>query len=87
MRPSGLLVSLSLVPLALARAFPPARLESRKEDSCSSVQPSASAPHKNFWGSLTKKETADVLAFLHRDATGFNLTVAENATRYLLDPM
>ncbi|KAM0297109.1 hypothetical protein ACHAPM_009978 [Fusarium culmorum] len=80
MRPSGLLVSLSLVPLALARAFPPARLESRKEDSCSSAQPATSAPHKNFWGSLTKKETADVLAFLHRDATGFNLTVAKNAT-------
>ncbi|RGP60861.1 hypothetical protein FSPOR_10362 [Fusarium sporotrichioides] len=82
MRLVDFFVPVSLVHLALARAFPPERLDSRNQDSgpvCSAEQPSTNAPHKNFWGSLSKRETADVLAILHSNATGFNLTVAEKA--------
>jgi primary-amine oxidase len=53
------------------------------EGSCSGDQPPSVAPHKNFWGGLTKEETRDVLALLHSDAVGFNLTAAQNATRYV----
>ncbi|OBS29614.1 hypothetical protein FPOA_03550 [Fusarium poae] len=83
MRLSNLLVPASLVHLVLARAFPAEKLKGRQLDQepvCSPVQPTTKAPHKNFWGSLTKKETADVLALLHSNATGFNLTVADKAT-------
>lgn len=86
MRLLNLFVPVSLVHLVLARAFPPGMLDSRKLDAgpvCSSSQPSTNAPHKNFWGSLSAKETADVLALLHGNATGFNLTTAEDAGRYV----
>jgi primary-amine oxidase len=89
MRLVDFLVPASLVHLVLARAFPTERLKGRQLDQepvCSSAQPSTKAPHKNFWGSLTKKETADVLALLHSNATGFNLTVAEKAGRYVFVP-
>jgi primary-amine oxidase len=88
MRLSNLLVPASLVHLVLARAFPAEKLKGRQLDQepvCSSAQPTTKAPHKNFWGSLTKKETADVLALLHSNATGFNLTVADKATRYVFN--
>ncbi|EMD62215.1 hypothetical protein COCSADRAFT_183317 [Bipolaris sorokiniana ND90Pr] len=54
--------------------------EQRAEGSCSGEQPPSVAPHKNFWGGLTAAETRDVLALLHSDAVGFNLTNANNAT-------
>ncbi|KAJ5022897.1 copper amine oxidase [Bipolaris maydis] len=54
--------------------------EQRAEGSCSGEQAPAVAPHKNFWGGLTAAETRDVLALLHSDAVGFNLTNANNAT-------
>ncbi|KAI1010694.1 hypothetical protein LB503_004925, partial [Fusarium chuoi] len=72
----------SLGNLALGAAFSTGRLESRKQGpgaDCSLSQTAASAPHKNFWGSLTTHETKDVLALLHSNATGFNLTAAETA--------
>ncbi|EWZ48852.1 hypothetical protein BFJ70_g7807 [Fusarium oxysporum] len=82
MRFSNFFVSASLGHLALGAAFSTGRLESRKQDpgaACSLGQTTASAPHKNFWGSLTTQETKDVLALLHSNATGFNLTAAEDA--------
>ncbi|KAF5989464.1 peroxisomal amine oxidase [Fusarium bulbicola] len=72
----------SLGNLALGAAFSTGRLESRKQGSgsdCSLNQTAANAPHKNFWGSLTTQETKDVLALLHSNATGFNLTAAADA--------
>lgn len=55
--------------------------EQRAEGSCSGEQLPSVAPHKNFWGGLTAAETRDVLALLHSDTVGFNLTNANNATR------
>lgn len=56
-------------------------VEKRAGESCLGEQPPPVAPHKNFWGSLTKEETRDVLALLHSDAVGFNLTQAADAGR------
>ena len=60
-----------------------ANLEKKAQTVCSSEAPVKAAPHKNFWGSLTREETTNVLAFLHSDAAGLNLTAAENATAYV----
>ncbi|RBR12028.1 hypothetical protein FVER53590_04368 [Fusarium verticillioides] len=82
MRFSNFFVSASLGNLALGAAFSTGRLESRKKGhgtDCSLNQTTTSAPHKNFWGSLTTQETKDVLALLHSNATGFNLTAAADA--------
>ncbi|KAH7177223.1 copper amine oxidase [Fusarium sp. MPI-SDFR-AT-0072] len=81
MRFSNFFVSASLGNLALGAALSTGRLESREQypAACSSDQTTANAPHKNFWGSLTTQETKDVLALLHSNATGFNLTAAEDA--------
>ncbi|KAF9776879.1 hypothetical protein IL306_004871 [Fusarium sp. DS 682] len=84
MRFSNFFISASLGHLVLGAAFSTGRLESRKQDPgtgtvCSSEHPSTNAPHKNFWGGLSNKETADVLVLLHSNATGFNLTTAKDA--------
>jgi primary-amine oxidase len=68
-------------------AFSERRLErnhlgKKADGSCLGEQPPSIAPHKNFWGGLTKEETRDVLALLHSDSVGFNLTEANDAGRY-----
>lgn len=76
--------------MALVGALSAGRLEGRNPGpgpKCPSGQPSTNAPHKNFWGSLTTKETADVLSLLHNNATGFNLTTAADAGRYVVNPI
>lgn len=88
MRFSTLFALAALDHLTLVGAFSTGRLKRRDEGpgpDCSLGTPPTNAPHKNFWGSLTSKETADVLSFLHRNETGFNLTSAEDAGRYVLD--
>jgi hypothetical protein len=88
MRFSNFFVSASLGNLALGAAFSTGRLESRKKGhgtDCSLNQTTTSAPHKNFWGSLTTQETKDVLALLHSNAAGFNLTAAADAGRYVVN--
>lgn len=57
-------------------------LEKKDQTVCSSEAPVKAAPHKNFWSSLTREETTNVLAFLHANSTGLNLTAAEEAGRY-----
>ncbi|KAH7180088.1 copper amine oxidase [Fusarium flagelliforme] len=82
MRFSHFFIPAFLGHVALVGAISTGRLERRNPGpgpKCSSGQPSTNAPHKNFWGSLTAKETADVLSLLHSNATGFNLTTAEDA--------
>jgi primary-amine oxidase len=67
----------------LARNENTAILDKRAQPSCSSAPPAKSAPHKNFWSTLTREETTNVLAFLHEDATELNLTMAADAGRYV----
>lgn len=75
--------------MALVGALSGGRLEGRNPGpgpECSSGQPAVNAPHKNFWGSLTANEIADVLSLLHSNTTGFNLTTAKDAGRYVVNP-
>ncbi|CAI6339319.1 unnamed protein product [Periconia digitata] len=85
MRFSSIILAVFLGLIAPGNAFSERRLdknvlEKKAEGSCSGEQPPPVAPHKNFWGGLTAAETRDVLALLHSDVVGFNLTNAENAT-------
>jgi primary-amine oxidase len=59
-----------------------AGLDKKSQIVCSSEPPIKAAPHKNFWSSLTREETTNVLAFLHANATGLNLTLADEAGEY-----
>ncbi|KAH7256107.1 copper amine oxidase [Fusarium tricinctum] len=82
MRFSTLFTLAALDHLILVGAFSTGRLERRDAGpgpDCSLGTPPMNAPHRNFWGSLTSKETADVLSLLHMNETGFNLTSAEDA--------
>lgn len=90
MRLSSIIVSACLGLLAQASASTERRseanlLEKKSTGACFGEQPPSVAPHKNFWGSLTKQETRDVLALLHSNETGFNLTEANNAGRYVVN--
>jgi primary-amine oxidase len=88
MRFSTLFIPSSLGHLVLTGALSTGRVERRDLNpgppKCSSGQPLTNAPHKNFWGALTANETTDVLALLHSNVTGFNLTSAKDAGRYVL---
>jgi hypothetical protein len=64
----------------------PAMLAKKAQAVCSSTVPSKAAPHKNFRSSLTQEETTNVLAFLHHNASGLNLTMASDAGRYTFLP-
>ncbi|KAL2211162.1 amine oxidase catalytic domain-containing protein [Sarocladium strictum] len=81
---SNIIVLACLGTLVPARTFTerriePSTLQENSDGACPGEQPPSIAPHKNFWGSLTKGETRDVLALLHSKETGFNLTTASDA--------